>query len=360
MSIVNQRGVFHKKLFVSRNGHNKSRCVLKHKFLKKTENYALQITDFYINKTPTIFSDEDEVLFEILQHEGLDGDVGDWLPHFFESNLEFKAQNCYSVPELIRQMTTFLHRFGFLVQSKGYRTTGANLPNFPAELQTLPRAHANFLKQNIQLDVEELPSFVYRDFGYGDFANSASIAKIDITKDNIIRVHYSPEFAANFYIRFSEKMRKRLGFATRSLVSAQKMIWNAENTIAHLDERISIDIVGTLHASSKISVLNSNEEREYIIGRFPLAQADEFKTKSYYSDNETTGVTTISSTYPLGMQNLTRFNPSFESNHLLNGNISEINLELRTRYFEEGKFISYDMESEDAFWSLVMLFSKKV
>ena len=243
------------------------------------------------------------------------------------------------------------------MQSKGYHTEGANLPNFPDNLRTDPRPHANFTKRNIK-GVDDEGENV--DFGYGGFENDASICKVDITKDNVIRFQYSNAFATNFYIRFSERMRERLAFGNRNLQSVGKSIHFSPNTIAHLDERISIDIVGTLHASSKISVLNSVEGREYIIGRFPLAQADEFKTRSYVSDDEVQDVTTISSTYPLGMQNLTRFNPNFESNHLLNGKINEINIELRTRYFEQGEFIDVPMECEDAFWSLVMLFSKKV
>ena len=252
MSIVNQRGAFHKKLFVSRNGSNKTRCVLKHAFLKKTENYALQITDFLSNKTPTVFRDEDEVLFEIMQNNGIGGDATVWQEHFIESSRQFKAKRCYSVPELIRQMTVFLHEFGFLVQSKGYHTKGANLPNFPESLRTDPRPHANFTKRNIKGVNDEGENV---DFGYGGFENDASICKVDITKDNVIRFHYSNAFASNFYIRFSERMRERLAFRNRNLQSAGKIIHLSPNTIAHLDERVSIDIVGTLHASSKISVL---------------------------------------------------------------------------------------------------------
>ena len=100
MSLANQRGSFHKKLYVARNGHNETRCVLKHVFLKKTENYALQITDLFINKTPTIFRDEDEVLFEIMQYNGI-GDTAVWQDHVLASDRQFKAKRCYSIPELV-------------------------------------------------------------------------------------------------------------------------------------------------------------------------------------------------------------------------------------------------------------------
>ena len=363
MSLANQRGSFHKKLFISRNGHNESRCVLKHVFLKKTENYALQITDFFINKTPSIFRDEEEVLFEIMQYRGVGADPDMWQVHILESDRQFKAKRCYSVPELVRQATVFLHKFGFKIQALGYAydtvddwgilVPSGNLPGFEAENVFPPISQANYMRVNYQ-------NAAFVDFGFGAFPNQARIAKIDITKDNVVRIHYEAAFANNFYINLSEKMRQRLGFADRHLQAPGKQIFVASNTIAHLDERISIDVVGTLHASSKISVLNSKEGREYILGRFPLAQADEFKTKSFFSEGVLEEATTIISSYPLGLQNLTRFNPNYESNHLLNGDISEINIELRTRYLEDGVFVSTPMECEDAFWSLVMLFSKKM
>ena len=57
MAYVNQKGGFHKKLSVIQNGTHESLTVLKNSFLKKTENFALQITDFYINKVPEITRD---------------------------------------------------------------------------------------------------------------------------------------------------------------------------------------------------------------------------------------------------------------------------------------------------------------
>ena len=359
MSLANQRGSYHKKLFISRNGHNESRCVLKHAFLKKTENYALQITDFYLNKIPTVFRDEDEVLFEIKQYMGLGLDPDNWQAHILVSDRQFKAKRCYSVPELIRQATNFLHRFGFIVQRMGYSfdyiddgVLGASLNLMNFKERPPPELLANFLAVDYKADEE--------NYGFEAFANDARLVHMDITKDNVVRIHYSHAFSQNFYIRLSEKMRQRFNFATRNLQSEERQIFVAGNTIAHLDERVSVDIVGTLHASSKISVLNGKEGREYILGRFPLAQADEFKTKSYYTEDKLLSDTTIISSYPLGMQNLTRFNPNFESNHLLNGSIEEINIELRVRYLEDGNFVNYPLECEDAFWSLVLLFSKKV
>ena len=46
MSIVNRKGGFFKKLKICRNGDHESRCVLKQGFLKKTENYSMQLTNF--------------------------------------------------------------------------------------------------------------------------------------------------------------------------------------------------------------------------------------------------------------------------------------------------------------------------
>ena len=76
---VNQRGAFQKKLTISRNGHSESTCVLKDEFLKKAQNYSLNITSFFINKLPTIFRDETEMLFEI-SRSGIAWGVADNFP----------------------------------------------------------------------------------------------------------------------------------------------------------------------------------------------------------------------------------------------------------------------------------------
>ena len=108
MSIVNTKGGFFKKLKVCRNGHNESRCVLKEGFLKKTENYSMQLTNFIINKLPEIFYEPNVPFLEIHQHSGFDAllNVDNWQAHFTEETRIFIPKKCYTVTELITQLET--------------------------------------------------------------------------------------------------------------------------------------------------------------------------------------------------------------------------------------------------------------
>ena len=80
MTFVNDKGGFHKKLTVTQNSYSESLTVLKNAFLKKTENYSLQVTDFFTNKSPELFLDDEPVL-EIRQYENYFDDaypVAEW------------------------------------------------------------------------------------------------------------------------------------------------------------------------------------------------------------------------------------------------------------------------------------------
>ena len=98
MSFVNEKGGFHKKIQILQNDSNESVTTLRHAFLKKVENYSLQIEDFYINKIPVIHEEED-IDVEIRQFDDYNGAWDNVDPHF----RQFKAKKCYSVIEYIRQ-----------------------------------------------------------------------------------------------------------------------------------------------------------------------------------------------------------------------------------------------------------------
>ena len=69
MSFVNEKGGFHKKIQILQNDSNESVTTLRHAFLKKVENYSLQIEDFYLNKMPVIHQNDDEFDIEIQQFD---------------------------------------------------------------------------------------------------------------------------------------------------------------------------------------------------------------------------------------------------------------------------------------------------
>ena len=54
MSIANHKGGFSTTLRVTQNNKNETLCMLDKPFLKKAENWSLQVTDFFINKVQAL------------------------------------------------------------------------------------------------------------------------------------------------------------------------------------------------------------------------------------------------------------------------------------------------------------------
>ena len=334
---VNQRGAFQKKLTISRNGHSESTCVLKDEFLKKAQNYSLNITSFFINKLPTIFRDETEMLFEIEQHAG-----GIWGPDFPPHIRRFYPKKCYSVIELVRQIQVFFHRFGVVCYRLGF--VGDDNMYFDEHVNNDATFKKTFFNGNGDA------------VGYDQLPRNGKTVNAALTKNNLLQLEMVVEFSDYFSVNLSRKFKTLLG-AVNDEYAVSTLF---PNSISHIDQRKSIDVWGTFHTSSKISTLNSKEEREYILCRFPLADGDLFKNKLSFTQDGVEQSNSIILDYPGGLVDLTRGNLQFESNHLLNGVISEINLRLYTRYYENDKFISVPTDCEDAFWSTTLVFSKKI
>ena len=357
MSIVNRKGGFFKKLKICRNGDHESRCVLKQGFLKKTENYSMQLTNFFINKLPEIFYQSDVPFLEIHQHQGYDAilNVGVWQPHFTQSDRVFIPKNCYTSDELITQLDEFLHRFGVLCFQRGYRYFGGvNLADF--EERPEPYFISQFRHSNPVFDAVAGGDV---ERGFSAFPDEGRIVNILLTRDNRIKFSYTNAFANNFYIRLSENATEKLGFAGRNLIrdgagAFGPISWLSQYAISTLDERSSIDVIATLNCSSKVGVVNRIENREYIVGRFYLSEVDDFTVTDLGGNFQ------LTHNYPAGLQNLSRENPNYESNHLLNGGINEINVSLEVRYRVQQRYISKKLDCTDAIWNLDLLFVKKV
>ena len=237
MSYVNEKGGFHKKVTILQNDSNESTTVLRHAFLKKVENYSLQIEDFYLNKMPKININEDDAEFdiEILQFDGYDGD---W--EIDATFRQFKARNVYSVIEYIRQLQEFFHRFSNLVLTLGYRTlaiggdptTGGDtkyMPAFPGSIvnriygvprpivepilengsATIRQQNVNFAKSYLWYDAVN-DDHMFRGFGTPEVVDLTNVGEIPYKGGHIItaslntakkiEIRFSSGFAYNFYL----------------------------------------------------------------------------------------------------------------------------------------------------------------
>ena len=138
------------------------------------------------------------------------------------------------------------------------------------------------------------------------------------------------------------------------------IIVETQNSVSVLDERISIDVWATFPVSSKVAVVDGEEEHEFILCRFPLSETKYFRTVYTNNTEGATGKTTLAEGFIAGLHDLTGGNPDYESNHFLNGDIRSVNLQLYTRYKEEGKFKRVKTDMTDGLWSITLQFSKKI
>ena len=421
MSFVNEKGGFHKKIAILQNDSNESLTVLRHAFLKKVENYSLQIEDFYLNKMPIIHDNEDEIDIEIEQFTDFNG--GWEIDARFR---QFKPRQCYSVIEYIRQLQDFFHRFGNYVLTLGYRTQ--TLPGDPLYLPAFPdsivnrlygvprpivppfsniiqQQNVNFLKSYYWFD--ETVAGDYKQRGYAETVDiegnpdeyeykDAHLISASLNADKKIQINFTKAFAYNFYLKLSDSFVRRTGFPKhlfqiidgidgttvytnidlflpdgvtfiapvmlRHLANSQKAVFNSTNTIDSLDERVSIDVISVFPISAKIESLDETEQHEYLLGRFPLRETITFENTESVGIDGSLNKSEIQESFVSGMRNLTSHNPFFESNHFLNGDIRQIKIQLYTRYWNRltKKFKRVKTDCADAVWVLNLLFSKKM
>ena len=134
----------------------------------------------------------------------------------------------------------------------------------------------------------------------------------------------------------------------------------SKNTLKSFDDRLSIDIVATFPISNKFHIFNGVEQHEFILGRFPIADFQRFETELKSNETEVSNVVTLNEDVNVGLEDLCRGNPNIESVFLLPGDIQQVNLQLYTRYFQEGIIKRRPTDMANGFWSCKLLFSKKV
>lgn len=386
MSIANQKGGFNVTLRVTQNGSAESMCVLQKPILKKAENWSLQITDLFINKTPALNRQLNEQLRIVPIADG-----GVFSAGYRPSDYIFTPENCYTVMEYVIQLQQFFNRFSFLFWRYGIANSLGTTPEQEAEFITgasiattaVNYTHSNYVRNpDWEEGDEDGDEFV--DEGYN---NLIQICSASLDSDLKLRIHLKTQFLANFYIRLQDHFATRMGFPpilylividgqeqheppevfgeldafiiqARIPPAGQTVV--SDKTIRELDDRVSLDLFSTFPASRKINVVNGVEQHEYLLARFDLSDYKTFESLTTHTSTEMVGSTEITETYEGGLENMTRGNPDYESNHLLSGSLQHVHLMLRTRYNEQGVMKTIPTEMNDGFWHCKMLFSKKL
>lgn len=404
MSIANHKGGFSTTLRVTQNNKNETLCMLDKPFLKKAENWSLQVTDFFINKVQALNLELGEQL-RIVPYYPLGFHAG-WK----ESDYKFTPKNCYTVLEYAIQLQDFFRRFSFLFWKFGVNVTpqGVTIAEGLTVLQKVNLVVDNFdnfpinyVKKNIVPDDMNIPI----DEGYG-VLESDSICKCFLDNQMKINIKLFPIFLANFFIDCTGTFERRLDmhpyiyaiagqnavirsgrdpetplFDEASNIQANGYLqfhagvlfavanfqlladtydFPSKFTIREIDDRLSLDVICTFPASRKLFVLDGKEDHEYLLARFDLSSYKEFEAVSIQDDERMLQSNKITESFMAGIHNLTLNNPDYESNLLLPGAIHQIHLMLYTRYLQDNKIVSVKTDLTDGFWHVRMLFSKKI
>ena len=389
MTTSNLKGGFVKSLTIARDGSSESITNLKNAFLKKTNNYVCQMTNFITNITPPL-NKLDEIMFQIKakgeQHEvpGETNFPDDWQVEW----TRFRPKKHYSAMGLALQLEEFFHKFGFLV-----RKPGSDRIFVPFQIKPLvPFIKTNLVLQEPDSDDSDADSDAppqYLDKGWGALNGSERIIKFNILPDGRFALVFTPEFSSNFYIKVGAQTQIYTGLPEFLFVTqfgpdsftaedgVEELIEPATGLFRYppevttqykyqslfsfntFDRRLSLDVVATFPLSNTISVVDGVPEHEYLLARFPLSDYKRFETDLKYTDNGISDETVISEDINVGLEDLTRGNPNITTVYLLPGNLQQVNLQLWTRYYNDGVVSRKETDMTNGFWSTKLLFSKK-
>ena len=101
MTFVNEKGGHHIGLTVLQTDSDKVECMLKNPILKKSENWAIQLTDFILSKQPQIHKNIHEQFLEIRPYDVVD------MAAIYGTRHIFTPKNTTSVVGLIHELQTF-------------------------------------------------------------------------------------------------------------------------------------------------------------------------------------------------------------------------------------------------------------
>jgi len=391
MTTANIKGGYAKSIVITRNHASNSLTMLKQAFLKSTEKYVVQVQNFYTSAASRINTYGGTLL--AIRRLGLGGLGTPAFPDYYrQGDYQFSGR-FHSVSDFIFRLQQFFHRFGFLFQKLSIPALiGVNATALPAGQQNT--ANLNFYK-NFQAP-DAGAAHGTSNVGWSQSPDNANICAVGVNSDNELEFVLKPIFLDNFYIEVSPGLQEVFGmnpqlfsffdgFDTYSdvqqadnllfVAGTEAFIDDVENrqitvgdgiirmspfTVDQLDTRLSIDVVCTFPNSTKITCFNGKESHEYVLARFVIADYKSFRTNTLSNDDGILGTRSITETMTIGLEDMTRGNPDTESNFLLPGSIQQFHISLFTRYFEGGKIITKPTDLDDGFWSLKLLFSKKV
>lgn len=370
MSIANQKGGHVVTMRITRNDSNETTMTLKTPFLKKAENWSCQVTDFFTNKTPDIMPGLGKLNtdwhFRVLPFDGTGVNVNLELPTISEN--VFIPQDCSTVLQYVEQLQRFFKRYSYIHRRTKDIIDGYGYQNYT---QAFPDA-INFIPRDIQ---------AAGDVGYEVmFENITPVLRASLNAALKLQIIMEADFCEHFYVEVAPSVAAILGlnpylltvgyangviFRGPDLPVFANIISGPDNdatfvstrTVKTLDRRASLDVWASFPITNRIETVNGAEVHEHLLTRFDLTSMKEFTTARDF-DNQTLQ---LREKFQSGMENLTRYNPDYESVYLLPGAIQNVNIVIRTRYFDHTQqYKAVPADFTDGLWHARLMFAKKV
>ena len=355
MTTANARGGWLKTLEINRDGSATSDTVLKDTFLKKAEGYVCQVQRFIVNNTPRL-NIVDEVMIEVRRRGHLPGDtVGTVLPTGGQPQFKPTAYRTYL--ELARKMEQYCDALNdhfnqrsvaFLLRSNG---------TFQLKLY---RGFSSAFYLKIGKETQKftgLPEYIFvTTDGNVTYTQAMGVQHLFNVAGNAeaaaLAIQTAIAAGNEDAITFNAAMFNRAVGGERTFTSGRPL--------SAFDHRLSLDVVAYWPISNIISFNSGVETHEFVFARFPVSDYLEIHEKTVVVGEDLRRTQIIQETVNLGIEDLCRNNPNTVSNYLLPGDLRHCNFRLETRYISDGVITRVPTDMDEGFWSLKLLFSKKM
>lgn len=340
MSYANQKGGYQKTLEVTRENTNRSTTMLTTDFLKKSENYILNITDFITNTSPPM-NLLDGYFLRIMPL----GDAGDSL---------YAAQAAFAAPPQVDFEPTV------------YRTwleLARQLDEF-FKLLSFNQGDEDYAKFYLTFDGK--PNlFLSADFlSHRYIKMSPDVQKILDCPENIFKVREAAGVGVYHthvgYTMFAANGTFRFNYAINGC--AETFQFASSRPLTHFEHRIGILVYSTFPLKSKILTYDGKEEHEHILFTLPYAEQHSFTSTTDFSEGDMSrNLGQISENLDIGLTNLCDRHATTLHQALLSGTIRNVQLKIAVRYMTQSGVVERDFDfSNGGFWYVRLLFVKKV
>ena len=354
MITLNEKGVFSRKLTVYRQGYNTSVTTLSNVFIKNALKYTVTVQSFITNNIPPLWLGEKNIL-TIHPKNDMDDEV-----EFFEiDDSEFDIHvltlsNVFSIPQLVVEIQQFFHRFSLLMSALAVNEE-ANLTDVGDDFvdhvfvgcDAMGVLTLNFSSAFLSEYYITIPQAVGKTIGlhtlyYGSTANNGDTQTYPTT----------PFFGIDILTG--------LAVHTTNANCDVPISFRANRSVYNIDERLSLDVYCTLPHTNIISSFDGVETHDHVLARFNIRDYISTTGSNELVDSKLLSDITFDDKLQVGTVDLVRGSREIQAVTMLPGVIQAVNTSLFTRYLTDGKIVTSPVDvSEDGFWRLALLFTKK-